>query len=113
LFSTFLAVLAILLISVGQVLLKKLASHGLDPVLLISRQWPLVLGVMATSGGGFLIWLLVLQRMDLVRAFAFAALSFVAVPLLSVWILHERVSPGMMVGQAIIICGILWTALAR
>ena len=55
-------------------------------------------------------WLYALKSLDLNRAFAFAALTFVFVPLLSYLILHEKLTIGTVAGGTLIIFGILVSA---
>lgn len=111
------AVLTMILLSLGQVLLKllavRLAASGIS-----LANWQreafnfLWLGAsictiyVAVLGS----WLYVLKSFDLHRAFAFAALTFVFVPVFSYLILHEKISVGTVAGSALIIIGIVVSA---
>jgi drug/metabolite transporter (DMT)-like permease len=111
------AVLTMILLSFGQVLLKllamKMAASGIS-----LANWQREAFNFLWLGGGvgaiyvavFGCWLYVLKSLDLHRAFAFAALTFVFVPLFSYLLLHEKISTGTMAGSTLIIIGILVSA---
>lgn len=108
------ACLTMLILSLGQVILKLFAaelSHftlSLSGLLqnsgLISKYF-ILLGV--TYGSVFCLWIFVLQKMELSRAFPFAALTFVFVPLLSYLFLNETISMSTILGAGVIIVGII------
>jgi drug/metabolite transporter (DMT)-like permease len=101
------AILTMILMSFGQVLLKSLA--------LKLGHWPrqplnflrLGVSVSAIYVAVLICWLYVLKSVDLNRAFAFVALTFVFVPFFSYFILHEKITIGTLAGSTLIICGIL------
>jgi drug/metabolite transporter (DMT)-like permease len=100
-----------LLLALGQVLFK---LAGRDSSLV--RGWLDIAGVFATPwfwlalvvyGGATLLWIVLLQRVPLSRAYPFAALGFVLVPAASVWIFGERITLLYVIGSALVVLGIL------
>jgi len=111
------AVLTMILLSMGQVLLKvlasKLFSNGMTLAGLrheATMLFWLTSGVLATYVVVIALWLYVLKSLDLNRAFAFASLTFVFVPLFSYFFLYEKITIGMVAGALLIIGGILVSA---
>lgn len=110
------AILTMISLSIGQVLLKILASKLINSdfslnfrneflrILLISG------GIVLTYGVVTALWLFVLRSLDLSRAFTFASLTFVFVPLFSFLFLNERISAGTLAGTGFIVVGILVSA---
>lgn len=104
---------SVAMICAGQILFKlvgqKLAAGA--PVL----SGP-VLGTMAVAlviyGTATLLWVYVLKTVPLTKAYPFMALSFVAVPALSVALLSERVTPQYAVGSILIVAGVIITVRA-
>jgi drug/metabolite transporter (DMT)-like permease len=107
-------VLFAVLLASGQVLFKLAARQA--PVVrqfsdlggLLVSHWlwlALVLYGLAT-----ILWVLLLQRVPLSRAYPFAALGFVLVPAAGVLIFAERVSTAYVIGTAMIIGGIFITS---
>lgn len=96
------------IISAGQVLFK-VASAAVAQ----GQGWrsvalhPALLSALALYGLGTALWLVVLARVDLARAYPFAALSFVLVPLLSHFVLGERFGPAYLAGVAFLAVGIV------
>ncbi len=108
------ACLTMLFLSLGQVLLKLFAGEvsrlqfSLSTFLQNSGlflKYFLLLGL--TYGLVFCLWIFVLQKLDLSRAFPFAALTFVFVPLLSYFFLGETISMPTIWGAGLIIVGIV------
>jgi drug/metabolite transporter (DMT)-like permease len=111
------AVLTMILLSFGQVLLKflamKVANTGIS-----FANWQREAFNFLWLGGGVCVtyaavlgcWLYVLKSLDLNRAFAFVALTFVFVPLLSYFILNEKITIGTAIGATLIIIGIVISA---
>jgi drug/metabolite transporter (DMT)-like permease len=107
------AVATMMFLAFGQVLLKLLSTefsrtsltpYGLwDNVIPISK---LIAGLMVTYLVVLVLWLFVLSRMELSRAFPFAALTFIFVPLLSFAIFGEQISVGVIFGASLIVLGI-------
>ena len=111
------AVLTMILLSFGQVLLKLLAVKVADSGISFANWqqeslnflW-LGVGIGVTYAAVLGCWLYVLKSLDLNRAFAFAALTFVFVPLFSYLILGERITIGAAAGAFLIIAGIMISA---
>jgi drug/metabolite transporter (DMT)-like permease len=112
------ALFTMVLLSLGQVLLKVLALEVGGPGF-SSASWKLntvkVLWIGASLcimyAGAVACWLYVLRSIELSRAFAFVGLTFVLVPLFSYLILHEKVTTGSIVGSALITVGIAVSAI--
>jgi drug/metabolite transporter (DMT)-like permease len=108
------ALLAILLLSFGQVLLKLLAVRGAAAGVSLANwqreafsfAW-LGASVVAIYACVLVCWLYVLTSLELNRAFAFVALAFALVPLFSYLLLGEKITVGSIAGSALIIFGIL------
>lgn len=108
------AVVTMLLLSFGQLLLKLFATKAATAGANLAIWQREAFGFLWLGGGVFLIyaavlgcWLYVLKSLDLNRAFAFVALTFVFVPILSHFVLQEKLSAGTAIGAALIIVGIL------
>ena len=56
--------------------------------------------------GTFIVWMAVLMRMDLNRAFPLTALTYVTVPSLAYMLLGEQLPPLRVAGIAVIITGV-------
>jgi drug/metabolite transporter (DMT)-like permease len=103
-------VLCVTGIACGQVLFKLTArSLQSGASLLTAALSPYLLCGIALYGAMTLTWIWLLTKLELSRAYPFMALSFVFVPLLSVLILGEHISPKYWLGIALIICGLLLT----
>lgn len=61
--------------------------------------------------GATFLWIGLLKETPLAKAYSFMSLSFVLVPLASVYFFDEKVTLSFMVGAAFIIVGILITAM--
>lgn len=97
-----------LIISAGQVLFKMASTpfaQGLGWRAVISS--PALVIALALYGLGTALWIAVLARVDLSRAYPFAALSFVLVPLLSHFIFGERFGPAYIAGVAFLAVGVV------
>jgi drug/metabolite transporter (DMT)-like permease len=107
------AIGTMVVLSFGQILLKLLAGYvGTVQGRLLEQAviFRIIgyLGALAlTYGVVFLLWIYVLRTVELNRAFLYAALTFVFVPLLSYMILGENIRPATVVGAALIVCGII------
>lgn len=98
-------VATIALLGFGQVLFKYAATtiHPGD-----LRSWislPLA-AALVVYGAATIAWLAVLARVPLSTAFPFYGLAFLLVPLLSAWLLGERLRWSTLVGGLIILVGI-------
>lgn len=99
-------VFTIAMLACGQVLFK-LASSTLSfsrPASFFS--WSLFLAL-SIYGFATLLWLAVLARIPLSTAFPFYGLTFLLVPLLSLWLLKEPVRPQVWYGGLIIMAGVI------
>src|SRR3712207_6710626 len=111
-----LALTAPLICTLGQLLLK-LAMGRIGPIgaadlsnpvqlaVLISRQW-LILVARPLYIHGFVVWLIVLSRLDLNVAYALLALGYILVPLVSWLVLGEQIRATRWVGIAIVSAGL-------
>jgi drug/metabolite transporter (DMT)-like permease len=102
-------ILCVLAIAGGQILLKMSAatflSHGLRAGLLSTTLVAaLAIYGLATAG-----WVWQLRTVALSRAYPFMALSFLVVPMLSVFLLGEALEARYWAGTALIVGGILLT----
>jgi drug/metabolite transporter (DMT)-like permease len=110
-----LLILAVLLLASSQILQKLGAARRLQGTR-TPREWlralasPELLGAIVTIAAGTLLWLAVLYRMDVSRAFPVLSLGTVAVVAASrVW-LGEHVSARRWVGVVVIAVGIALVA---
>jgi drug/metabolite transporter (DMT)-like permease len=100
-----------LLLASGQVLFK---LAGRDTAVI--RQWSDLPGLFGSHwlwvalivyGIATLLWVVLLQRVPLSKAYPFAALGFVLVPAAAWWLFGERITPHYLVGAALIVTGII------
>jgi drug/metabolite transporter (DMT)-like permease len=110
-----LLLLAVLLLAGSQILQKLGAARRLRGTR-TPREWlrallsPELIGAIVTIAAGTLLWLTVLYRMDVSRAFPFLSLGTVAVVAASRLWLGERVSGRRWAGVALIAVGIALVA---
>ena len=102
------------LIAAGQVLFK-LASRqvgeiGLGSLLGLATNGYLI-AALIIYGAGTLIWIYLLRSVPLNFAYAFMALTFVLVPILSFFLLEESITVRQLAGAALIICGLILAAI--
>lgn len=106
-----------LLLAVGQTLFKvaatnlQSASHG-SAALWQLAMLPVFWGALILYAGGTLLWIYILQSVPLSRAYPFAALGFVVVPILAVVFFSERVTLTYALGALLIVAGVVITARA-
>ena len=103
---TTLIVLTLTLLAFGQVLFKMAAQN----ISLAQPQSFINLTLFAAVciyGVATMLWVLVLGRTPLSKAYPFYGLTFLMVPLLARIFLGETVSPRVWLGSLLIICGIL------
>jgi len=100
-----------ILMSVGQILFKKaaMAAEGQNFLLGLINGWMFV--ALALYGVATLLWVWILKQYPLSAAYPFVALAFVLVPIASVYIFDEAISVRYMWGCAMIIGGIVLTAI--
>jgi drug/metabolite transporter (DMT)-like permease len=121
--TLFLALSAPIIGTVGQLLLKHVMRH-VGPIALaqVSSPWrivqqllfnPLFLLAVLLYVLGFVIWLIVLSKLDLSFAYPILAISYSVVPILSWWILGEQVSMLRWIGIVIICAGVTVVGLSR
>jgi drug/metabolite transporter (DMT)-like permease len=115
--TVFLALSAPAIGTVGQLLLKYvmkrigplgLAELGSPAVIILALLTnPLFLLAAALYALGFVIWLIVLSKLDLSLAYPILALSYFLVPLLSWLLFGEQISMGRWLGIVIICVGVV------
>ncbi len=103
--------LVVVLTSTGQVLQKLGAdrglkhAHGVADLIRALFQWEIILsGVCLASA--IVIWLAVLYRMDVSKAFPFISSGFIVVLLAARFYLHEAISWRRWIGVLFIVAGI-------
>ena len=83
------------------------SEAGIGPVLLgAATSFGVILGL-ALYGASAVIWLLVLARWDLSKAYPFVGLGFVLTAALAVWLLGERVTLDRVLGTVLVLGGVL------
>lgn len=96
-------------IAIGQVLFKmtsdKLVNTGAPFQSVLFN--PIFILALAIYGGATLLWIYVLKSVPLIYAYSFMALTFVMVPILSIFFLGEQVNSRYIIGAALIILGLL------
>jgi undecaprenyl phosphate-alpha-L-ara4N flippase subunit ArnE len=105
------------MIAGGQTLFKVAAlrlNKDAEPIsnLLTLSTVPSFWLALVLYGCGTLMWIHILQTVPLSRAYPFAALGFVIVPVLAVLLFSEKLSLTYALGAALIVAGILVTARA-
>jgi drug/metabolite transporter (DMT)-like permease len=102
-----------ILLVAGQLFFKKLGLElrgqplGNGALRLLTS--PTLYAAFALYGVATLLWIWVLSRVPLSRAYPYAALGVVLVPLASTLMFGERVRPGFWFGTALIVAGIAIT----
>ncbi|MEJ0070479.1 MAG: EamA family transporter [Pseudomonadota bacterium] len=103
----------VLLLAAGQILFKRAAEtapplHGLAalPALALNLY---IWAAVALYGAATLLWIFLLQREPLSRAYPFVALRFVVVPALAWLLLNEEITPFYLAGTALVLAGIWLT----
>jgi multidrug transporter EmrE-like cation transporter len=118
-----LLIFAVLALTVyGQLIIKARAlTHAAETAVLPSKLHYLLAmltdySVLSGFAAAFLAgicWMLAIERLDLVFAYPFMALSFVLVPLGSTIFFGEMVPPIQWLGLGLIVAGVTVSALAR
>lgn len=83
------------------------------PFLLAMFSNPLILIAVPLYAGGFVIWSIVLSKLDLSYAYPFLALAYVLVPLLSWLILGEHIPTMRWIGIVVVCIGLVLVGWAR
>lgn len=118
-----LALLATLIATLGQLLLKS-GMRQVGPISRVDLSHPFLLLVTVFSNpliliaiplyvAGFLTWLIVLSKLDLSYAYPFLAVTYVLVPLLSWLFLGEHVPSMRWIGIAVICVGLVLVGWAK
>lgn len=98
-----------LTIAIGQVLFKlassRLAASGNDLYMVIFD--PVMILALGLYGGATIVWIYLLKFVPLSYAYSFMALTFVAVPILSILFLGESLNLKYWAGTALIILGLI------
>jgi len=111
-----LALVSIALGAVGQVILKlgadklgnlSFAGRALVSDLLRIIKTPEIIFGMLFFGFSSLLWIKVLTRMDLSRAYPLVSISYIIVAVLSYLILREQFTVQKIIGIAVIITGVI------
>ena len=105
-----LAVLTAVLLAVGQ-LLFKIGSARIDPTSLpgfleSTLLNPVLVFAVGLYGVTILIWIYVLNKLPLSIAYPVTGLAYIIVPILSYYLLGERLSPMLFLGSFLILVGI-------
>ncbi|POA20782.1 4-amino-4-deoxy-L-arabinose-phospho-UDP flippase [Pseudomonas sp. FW300-N1A1] len=107
--SLLLIVLACLLTCLGQVAQKYAVESwrgqvsGVIDKLFSPWLWLALLSL----GGGLLVWLLVLQRLDVGVAYPMLSLNFVLITLIARFVFHEAIDRRHWIGVALVIAGVV------
>lgn len=104
-----LLILTPVLIAVGQVLFKATSTSLVndDRAFHTVLFNPLFILALAIYGTATLIWIYVLKHVPLSQAYAFMALSFVAVPMLGYLFLGEEPGLRLVLGTGLIVTGLV------
>ena len=107
--SVSLSVFAQLLLKVGMsnsTVQASLSSNITVTIMTIFTNMSVLLGVLAyVSSGG--IWLLVLSRTDVSKAYPFVGLGFIGTMMFACWFLNEPLTPSKVIGTFVICVGVL------
>ncbi|HYM32231.1 MAG TPA: EamA family transporter [Candidatus Cybelea sp.] len=110
---TLLAVFVAVL-SIGQILFKQTAvqvAGAETPAGMVVGMFasPVFYCAMVLYGAATLLWIYILTRVPLNRAYPFVAAAMIVVPLLSWFVFGERTTPRYWIGAALICAGIVLT----
>jgi drug/metabolite transporter (DMT)-like permease len=104
-----------MMLAAGQVLFKRvgLSVRGLPLAegLLALLSQPLLYAALTLYGASTLLWIWILSRVPLTRAYPWVALGAFIVPMLGWWLFGERPTPIFWFGVALIASGVLLTQL--
>jgi drug/metabolite transporter (DMT)-like permease len=97
----------------GQLLFKMAALRAVADTPLNERLWAMVLNgyfgaAVLLYGALTVLWVWILSFTPLSRAYVFVALAFAVTPLLGVFAFSEPLSTRLMIGIALIFCGLLF-----
>jgi len=107
--------ISVLLSVVAQILLKQgmssatvqgaIHSGGMTAVMVVLTNF-FVLGGLAAYVSSAGIWLVVLSKVDVSKAYPFVGLGFIGTMLFAYWFLNEPISAGKIIGTVLIVAGI-------
>lgn len=107
--------ISVLLSVIAQILLKQgmssvsvqgaIQSGGMTAVMVVLTNF-FVLGGLAAYVSSAGIWLLVLSKVDVSKAYPFVGLGFIGTMLFAYWFLNEPISAGKIIGTVLIVAGI-------
>jgi len=107
--------ISVLLSVVAQILLKQgmssasvqgaIHSGGITAVMVVLTNF-FVLGGLAAYVSSAGIWLVVLSKVDVSKAYPFVGLGFIGTMLFAYWFLNEPISAGKIIGTVLIVAGI-------
>lgn len=109
-----LALLTAVLLAVGQLLFKmgsaRINVSSLSEFLGSALLNPILIFAVALYGGTILVWIYVLNKLPLSIAYPVTGLAYIIVPVLSYYVLGEKLSPMLLVGSFFILIGITLVA---
>ena len=106
--QVFRALLFVSMISSGQIFFKKAGLEIRDSGTWFTWKNFMLLGTaFVIYTGATFLWVGLLKETPLAKAYSFMSLSFVLVPLASIYFFGEKVTLSFMVGAAFIIVGIV------
>lgn len=111
--DTFFLVCFTILLAAGQLLFKKvgliLRAPSPDAAMLRVLSAPTLYAALALYGAATFLWIWILSRVPLSRAYPYVALGVVLVPAASMFVFGERMKPVFWLGAAFIVAGIAIT----
>lgn len=110
--QTVLILVSVLMVCAGQLLFKLVGlriQSGLT--LLDAKVWTIAFGAMVIYGCATVLWIAILRTVPLVKAYPYMALSFVLVPLGSIFLYSEKVHWTYLLGALFIVMGVVLTTL--
>lgn len=108
-----LTIVVVIFLSAGQVLFKLAALElpQLNALNIQSILTPKLVAALFVYGCATIMWLFVLRTVPLRLAYPFAALAFIAVPIMSFFWVHEPLRTNTIIGAVIILFGV-WISVA-
>ena len=105
-----LILIAVVLLSIGQVLFK-IAANSLSDIRIETLFNPVLLLALAIYGVATILWIISLRSVPLRLAYPFFGLAFVCVPLMAHLVLSEPLKWSTFIGAAFILVGV-WISVA-
>lgn len=107
--SLLLLLVACLLTCLGQVAQKYAVEswRGQASGMLDKLRSPWLWLALLSLGLGLLVWLLVLQRVEVGIAYPMLSLNFVFITLIARFVFHENIDRRHWLGVALVLCGVL------